>query len=88
MAQRKESPVVEGLACTFYRINDTYRIPQVVFEGEPKIETIAHETVHIVNMLFQNHGLKLDLDNDEMQAYLTAFVFQKIYGFFYGKEKA
>lgn len=43
---------------------------------KPKVRAsiIAHESVHIVNYIFINTGVKLDIYNDEAQAYLTGWV--------------
>lgn len=41
-------------------------------------KTIAHEAVHIVNYLFKQKGIKLDLDNDENQAYWTGWFYNEI----------
>lgn len=35
---------------------------------------VVHEAVHIVNMTFEHHGVRLDTDNDEHQAYFTELV--------------
>lgn len=39
---------------------------------------IAHEIVHLINYLFLDCGVELDRTNDETQAYLTGFFFEKI----------
>ena len=39
---------------------------------------IAHEIVHIVNSIFKRTGMKLDVDNDEAQAYLTGYLMKEI----------
>jgi hypothetical protein len=41
---------------------------------------IAHEVVHLINYLFLDVGVELDRTNDETQAYLTGFFFEKIEG--------
>lgn len=38
---------------------------------------IAHEIVHTVNVIFKEHHLLLDVDNDEAQAYLTGWIMEK-----------
>lgn len=43
-----------------------------------KPSIVAHESVHIVNMIFEDSNIQLDLINDETQAYLTGWVFNKI----------
>lgn len=45
------------------------------------LDCIAHESVHIVNHIFDYHFMQLDLKNDEPQAYLTGWVFDKIHSF-------
>ena len=44
----------------------------------PSNSLIAHESVHLVNHLFEDWGIKLDLDNDEPQAYLTGWFVEQI----------
>ena len=41
-------------------------------------KTIAHESVHLVNYLFKQKGIDLDLDNDENQAYWTGWFYDEI----------
>ena len=53
----------------------------VVLRKDANYAVIAHETVHLVNVIFKDHGIKLDLDNDEPQAYLTGWLFDQIYNF-------
>lgn len=43
------------------------------------LNTLAHETVHAVNFLFAKKGINLDIQNDEPQAYLTGFIFSRVY---------
>ena len=42
-------------------------------------KTVAHEALHIVNLLFNNIGAKPDLNNDEPQAYLLGWVVEQIH---------
>jgi hypothetical protein len=65
-------------ACVFFDEKDPEHCIQVVFKEEPDKKSIVHESVHIVNMLFKERGILPDLDNDELQAYLTAFLFEKM----------
>ena len=39
---------------------------------------IAHEVTHLVNYIFKDKGVELDLNNDEPQAYLTGWLFKMI----------
>ena len=51
----------------------------VFIKPSATIGTIAHETVHVVNNVFKNASVQLDIDNDEPQAYLTKWIVDKIY---------
>lgn len=42
------------------------------------LQVLVHECVHIVNFIFKAKGIDLDIDNDELQAYLTDWVFNEI----------
>jgi len=42
-------------------------------------KTVAHEALHVVNLLFNNIGAKPDLNNDEPQAYLLGWVVEQIH---------
>lgn len=44
---------------------------------------ITHEAVHCANMIFQYIGHIPDANNDEPQAYLTEWIFEKAYNFIY-----
>lgn len=41
-------------------------------------EIVAHEAVHVVNMMFEFLGIKLDPVNDEPQAYLSGWIVGEI----------
>ena len=43
------------------------------------LENIAHEVTHLVNFIFEDRGVELDFKNDEPQAYLTGYLFDKVY---------
>jgi len=53
----------------------------VAFTSENDFGLIAHEVVHLKNYIFLDIGQDLDLKNDEAEAYLTGFLFDKIYEF-------
>lgn len=40
---------------------------------------IAHEVVHLVNAIYVERHIKLDVLNDEPQAYLTGWITEQIY---------
>lgn len=41
-------------------------------------DVIAHEAVHVVNIIFKRVCIQLDIDNDEAQAYLTGWVVKQL----------
>lgn len=51
-----------------------------VFFNKNKLKpnVIVHECVHVVNRIFKEKGIDLDIDNDEAQAYLMDYIFEKI----------
>lgn len=53
----------------------------------PNVGTIAHEVVHIVNQIFIDVNIRLDLFNDEAQAYLTGWISNQIANFIYQKDE-
>ena len=46
-----------------------------------KWSVISHEVVHAVNSIFKSCNVKLDIDNDEPQAYLTGWIIEQIDNF-------
>lgn len=45
--------------------------------GKTTPSIIAHEAVHVVNQIFMDRYIKLDLYNDEPQAYLLGWVVEQ-----------
>lgn len=48
------------------------------FGKEPDINTIVHESVHVVNYIIGYYDLAFDTEEDEIQAYLTGFVVDRV----------
>jgi hypothetical protein len=46
-----------------------------------KDSTLMHEIVHLVNNIFKSRNIKLDVDNDEPQAYLAGWIADELYTF-------
>ena len=44
------------------------------------IDIIAHEVIHLKNMIFDHIHMKLDTSNDEFEAYLTSWLVKQIHG--------
>lgn len=66
-------------AFVFRHLKKSGRMQYVVcIDKDPSYSLIAHECVHLTNHLFEDWGIKLDLDNDEPQAYLTGWFFNEI----------
>ena len=51
--------------------------------SEISIGIIAHECLHIVNMIFGVVGIKADNGNDEAQAYLLEYLMNEAMKFYY-----
>lgn len=66
-------------AFVFRHMKKSGRMQYIVcLDMNPSNSLIAHESVHLVNHLFEDWGIKLDLDNDEPQAYLTGWFVEQI----------
>lgn len=59
--------------------NEGYTKYVVVFGENPDHDTIAHEALHIVNMVFHDRGVKADCSNDENQCLFLGWVVAQIY---------
>lgn len=49
----------------------------VIYMKKKSISTLAHECLHITNMILERANVKVDLDNDEAQAYLLGWMIKK-----------
>jgi hypothetical protein len=63
------------------RVPFQYRSYVVAFTDKNHLSNIAHEVVHLKNMIYNDICAKLDTDNDEPEAYLTGYLFDEIYNF-------
>lgn len=50
----------------------------VCLQGDADVNTVVHEAVHVVNYIIGYYDLAFDTDEDELQAYLTGFVVDRI----------
>ena len=44
---------------------------------------IAHEAKHLVNKIFKDRGIGIDIENDEAECYLLGWIVRKIHYVFY-----
>ena len=49
----------------------------IVFDKTTTNKVIAHECVHLLNRIFIDRNIKLDVVNDEPQAYLMGWLFEQ-----------
>lgn len=68
-----------GMSAFMFKTLDKKGFSQYVvcFGKNVKNSIIVHECVHAVNELFDHVGIKLDIKNDEAQAYLTEWMFEQ-----------
>jgi hypothetical protein len=69
---------MEAVAFRWPHPNGYHRYVAAFTHGVP-LSVIVHECVHIVNMLFDDVGVKLDVRNDESQAYVTGWVAEQCF---------
>lgn len=48
------------------------------FQEDNSAGTVVHEAIHAKNYVFAHHGVKLDMDNDEHEAYYTDYIVREI----------
>lgn len=53
----------------------------VVSFVEENISLLAHEAVHVCNFIYEKIGAKLDIENDEFQAYLIGWIVDEMLNF-------
>lgn len=53
----------------------------VVSFVDSNVSLVAHEAVHVCNFIYENIGAKLDILNDEPQAYLVGWIVEEIENF-------
>ncbi len=46
----------------------------IAFESECNARQIAHEALHEVALIYEDRGIKLDIENDEPQCYLLGWI--------------
>ena len=69
-------------ACVIFKEENNISYNEIYFINKPSNAVIAHEAVHAVNNIFKSRGIKLDINNDELQAYLTEWVFEQVENYF------
>lgn len=60
---------------------DEYDNPYIIFKGVPDNATVAHETIHAVNLLFECRGIEVSTSDDENQAYHVGYIVNIIHNF-------
>ena len=56
-----------------------YRHYVVAFTDKDHLSNIAHEVVHIKNNIYLDCAMQADRHNDEPEAYLVGWLFEKIF---------
>jgi len=59
-----------------------YNLYYVIVESDADIKSLVHEAKHIVNKIFADRQIQLNIENDEPECYLLGWVFDKIYNTF------
>lgn len=52
----------------------------VWFDGEPDLDTVVHESVHLANMVIERTGMTYSPKEDELLAYLVSYIFNELRG--------
>ncbi|QQV91428.1 hypothetical protein M1M25_gp112 [Tenacibaculum phage Gundel_1] len=88
--EEEKEPYAVALTLYKYKNGDSNAYYAIVLNtksshGKPSIGVLAHECLHIVNMISHNLGMKPDFKNDEPQAYLLDYLVDKAMKFYYPK---
>lgn len=72
---------IKGTAAYTYAYCSEKGVKQYIlfFKYNTSPGTIAHETKHLINILFSWHGYKLSISNDEMECYYLGNIVDKVY---------
>lgn len=68
----------QAAAFTEDQINEKGINVIICFQGDAEPGIVVHEAVHAANCTFKHHGVKLDVNNDEHQAYYTEYLVNQI----------
>ena len=68
---------IENFGAFVFKDQTEYRSYVMVLEDGWRAN-VAHELVHVVNLIYLDCDMQLDRINDEPQAYLTGYLFDKI----------
>lgn len=72
-------PNLKDYGAVTFKNQMQYREYIIAFEKDSiSGSIIAHEVVHLINFIFIDCGIELDRVNDENQAYLSGYFFQRI----------
>lgn len=72
---------LEDFGAVTFKDEKKYRHYVAAFTDAKHLSNIAHETIHIKNLIFLDCAMELDRHNDEPEAYLTGWLFDEIYKF-------
>lgn len=79
--KKYSSTSLEGFGAVTIKDDYKYRTYLVVFTDKDDVSNIVHEVVHIKNYIYEDCAMKVNTDDDEPEAYLTAWLFDEIYKF-------
>lgn len=72
---------VDGFDALFMSRGSKYQYVTAFETNRATPGIIAHECVHLLNKIFVHNGVDLDLENDEHQAYLMAWLVNRVHEF-------
>ncbi len=78
IAKQKDKKYIRAYTYA-YESPDNKRKYMLFFKYTAKPGEIAHEVKHLVNILFNWHGYKLSITNDEMECYYLEDIVDKVH---------
>ncbi len=89
-AKRHGFDLISGSGeCSAIALRSKSRLLYMLMLNNLKVrpDLVAHEAVHIVNYIFDDHGVDISLDHDEHYAYMLDWVVEKVFKAAYDLKK-
>ena len=70
--------IPERFGAVTFRNQNAKGFECVVSFVDTNVSLLAHEAVHVCNFIYENIGAKLDIENDEHQAYIIGWIIDEM----------
>ena len=85
--ERYKLQIPERFGAVTFRNENADGFECVVSFVDDNISLLVHEAVHVCNFIYEKIGAKLDIENDEFQAYLIGWIVDEMLIFLNKKDE-